>query len=139
MTKDTDIALTAHTSRQKGAEPGTRGPHLNLFSGGTVAKKAAPVELTTTERAAKFAEVRKIKEDATRVLTDIVSHHERTGEPLRVDAYDIAKMAGVSFERAVVIRSELMKANAVRVFAGQWGNEGLLPGDAWDFQHGRRQ
>lgn len=133
-----DLGVAAHEFRQRGAKPGTRGPHLNLFSGGAVAKKTAAPELTLSQRVTKFAEVRKLKEDTTRVLTIIVEHHERTGEPMPIDAFDIAQKADVSFERACVIRSELMRANCVRISSGVWGDDGLLPGDAWDFQHGRR-
>lgn len=133
-----DLGVAAHEFRQKGAKPGTRGPHLKLFSGGAVTKKAAAPELTVSQRVTNFAEVRKLKEDTTRVLSMVIEHHERTGKPMPIDAFDIAKKADVTFERACVIRSELMRANAVRISSGVWGDDGLLPGDAWDFQHGRR-
>lgn len=133
----TDIANIRLSSKSE-AKPGTRGPHLNLFSGGAPAQKAAAPALTVSQRVSKFAEVRKLKDDTAKVLTMVIEHHARTGEPMPIDAFDISQKADVTFKRACAIRDELMRASAVRISSGVWGDNGLLPGDAWDFQNGRR-
>ncbi|TXN21263.1 MULTISPECIES: hypothetical protein [unclassified Methylobacterium] len=127
MAQKADIGLAV---RSAGARPGTRGPHTNLFSGGLPVKKAAPVVVTTAERVAKFAETRRLKADAAKVLGLVVEHHARTGEPLELDGFDIAKATGLDFERVHAIRSELLGSQVLRVRSGNaWGRDGLVPGD----------
>ncbi|CAA2105467.1 hypothetical protein MBUL_03207 [Methylobacterium bullatum] len=127
LSQKADIALAA---RSAGARPGTRGPHLNLFSGGLTTQKAAPVVVTTAERVAKFAETRRLKADAANVLGLVVEHHTRTGEPLELDGFEIASKTGIDFERVHAIRSELLGSQVLRVRSGNaWGRDGLVPGD----------
>ncbi|GJD97303.1 hypothetical protein [Methylobacterium iners] len=130
----TDIALVALQTRDAGSKPGTRGPHLNLFSGGLPkVQKAEAAPATAAERVEAFAKTRKMTADATKVLTIVVESYERTGTPVRMDGFEIAAKTGLTFERVDAIRSELLCASVLRVRSDNpFGIDGLIPGDAWN-------
>lgn len=131
----TDLALSSHILRRKEAKPGTRGPHINLFSGGLPKVQAKTATSTTAERVAAFTAKQKMGADTAAVFALVVEHHERTGDPLVIDGFEIAQRAGVSYERAHAIRSELLGVGMIRVRSGNaWGIDGLVPGDAWSQQ-----
>ncbi|KQP08301.1 hypothetical protein ASF26_21530 [Methylobacterium sp. Leaf93] len=86
--------------------------------------------VTTDERVAKFAETRRLKADAAKVLGLVIEHHDRTGQSLELDGFALAKATGLDFDRVHAIRSELLGAQVLRVRSGNiWGREGLVPGD----------
>lgn len=140
MKQGTDIALTAHTFRQKDAEPGTRGPHQNLFSGGSTVKKAEAPARSVSERVASFAQANRLKDDTRRVLEAVVEHHERTGQPLQLDGFDLARKAGVPYDRVHVAKGTLLSNGCIRTrWDGAFAVEGLVPGDSWDAQYRLRR
>lgn len=113
--KSADIALA---SRSANAQPGTRGPHLNLFRGGLPAKKAEPARRETiAERIAAFAASRKMTEPQAAVFGIIAAHVLEHGSPLTDDGFIVAQNARVAYEDFKVIRARLMSAGIIRMRA----------------------
>lgn len=137
MNKNLELATLRRMTADK---PGTRGPHLNLFSGGLPKQKAAPAP-TLDEEVTSFAEKRKLSEPATAVLRIVVKHHTETGgETLMADTYEIAKKSGLSYADAVKAKDALLHNGVLRFRADNaFGLDGLIPGNPWTNRHGGRR
>lgn len=133
MNKIEDLGLHAAFGRRTTkADPGTRGPHLNLFSGRLQTAKAAPPAPTAAEEVRAFAERKKLKAEAEAVLRVVVEHAAKSDTPLMADGFEIARAAGIPYDQVASAKNALLGLGVLRTRSeGFFGLDGLVLGDAW--------
>lgn len=133
MNKSTDLGLVAaFGQRTSKADPGTRGPHLDLFRGGTPTAKSETPSTTLAAEVAEFANARKLDAGTAKVLEVVLDAFAAEDAPVRLDAFDLGQRAKLSREDAAAARDRLMSIGALRTNANNaFGLDGLAPGGAW--------
>ena len=130
-----DIDVFAGFARRTTNDPpGTRGPHLNLFSGGLPkAQKAEAKPPTIAEQVAEFEKARKLNPETAAVLRVVLEAFDPSQMPVTLDGFEIAKRAKLSYEATNAARTQLLNLNVLRTRADNvFGIDGLVPGDAWE-------